>query len=183
MKIGVTFCQQLRLKMKGKDHQCISIILPLLGKPLSLTVTSTSGFRWGRRPRLVSRITISTQGGHMTGTMAHIITVYFARRQEWMSASMHHIVLRIALACAPNFPSRMEWADPFEVGLMMCNNIRSMKTNGRRSWNPLISKKRCYIALPRSPACAVKSRRSRRSGNNLQRRHILPERIGIMIIH
>ena len=96
---------------------------------------------------------------------------------------MHHIVPRIALACAPNVPSRMEWADPLEVGLMMCNIIKIMKTNGRRSWKPLIRKTRCYIALPRSPACAVKSRRSRISGNKLQMRNILPERIGILILY
>ena len=69
----------------------------------------------------------------MTGTMAHIVTVYFERSQECLSASMHHIVPRIALACVPNFPSRMEWEDPLEVGLMLYNSIRSLKTNGRRS--------------------------------------------------
>ena len=69
----------------------------------------------------------------MTGAMAHIVTVYFERSQECVSASMNHIVTRITLACAPNFPSRMEWEDPFEVGLMLYNSIRSLKTNGIRS--------------------------------------------------
>ena len=63
----------------------------------------------------------------MTGTMAHIVTVYFERRKECLSASTCHIVPRIVLACAPKFPSGMEWADPLEVVLMMCNIIRSLK--------------------------------------------------------
>ena len=82
---------------------------------------------------LVSRIPISPQGGHMTVTMANSVAVYFARRQERLSASMHCIVPRISLACAPSVPSRMEWEDPLEVGLMLCNSIRILKTNGRRS--------------------------------------------------
>ena len=69
----------------------------------------------------------------MTGTMAHIVTVYFARRQECLSASTCNIVPRIALACAPSVPPRMEWADSLEVGIMLCNIIRNLKTNGRRS--------------------------------------------------
>ena len=45
----------------------------------------------------------------MEGTMAHSVTAYFAIRKEFLSASMHRIVPRIVLACAPNVPSRMEW--------------------------------------------------------------------------
>ena len=63
----------------------------------------------------------------MTGTMAYIITVCFARRHELLSTSMHHIAPSIALACAPKVPSRTEWEDLLEVGIMLCNIIRSLK--------------------------------------------------------
>ena len=65
----------------------------------------------------------------MTGTMAHRATVYFSRRQEYLSASTCCTVPRIALACAPRVPSRMEWAGPMEVGIMLCNSMRNIKTN------------------------------------------------------
>ena len=41
---------------------------------------------------------------------------------------MHCIVPRIALAFAKkNVPSRIEWHDLLEVGLMLCNIIRILK--------------------------------------------------------
>ena len=69
----------------------------------------------------------------MAVTMPHSVIVYFARRQELLSESTCCTVPRIALACAPSVPSRMEWADPLEVGIMLCNIIISLKTSGRRS--------------------------------------------------
>ena len=68
----------------------------------------------------------------MAVTMPHSVIVYFARRQELLSASTCCTVPRISLACAPSVPSRMEWADPLEVGIIMYNIIINMKTNGRR---------------------------------------------------
>ena len=184
MNIGVTFYPPPRLNMKGKYQQCISRRLPLAGQPIYPTATNPWGFRGGRSPMLVSWALTSPQEGHMSGTMSHSVTVCFARRQEYLSANMHHIIPRIALEFAPKFPSRMEWEDLLEVGLMLCNSIRSLKTNVRRKWKPSISKTRCYIALPRNPARAVKSRRSRISGNKLLRRITsLPVRIGIPIPH
>ena len=96
--------------------------------------------------------------------MAHSVTVYFARKQECLSASMYRIVPSISLVCATNVPSRMELEDPLELGLMIYNSIRSIKTNGRRSWNPSRRKPRYYIALSRNPVFTVKSIRSRISG-------------------
>ena len=69
----------------------------------------------------------------MTGTMEHIVTVYLAIIREFLSPIMHYIVPMIAMACAPGVPSRMEWEDPLKVLLILCNSIRSLKTNGRRS--------------------------------------------------
>ena len=60
---------------------------------------------------------------------------------------------------------------------------KKSEKNGRRIWRPSRSRKRCYIELPRNLACAVKSRTSRISGQNLLRRLAsLPVRIGITII-
>ena len=63
----------------------------------------------------------------MTGTMVYIVTVCFTRRQECLNTSTFCIVPSIAMACTPDVPSRMGWEDLFEVELMMCNSIRSLK--------------------------------------------------------
>ena len=73
------------------------------------------------------------QKGQKSGTMVYRVTVCFARRKEFLSASNFYTVSRIALVCAPKFPSKMVWEDLWEVVLILCNSIRSLETNGRRS--------------------------------------------------
>ena len=58
----------------------------------------------------------------------------------------------------------MYWEDLWEVGLRLWNSNRSMKINGRNIWKLLRSKTRCFLASPRNPARAAKSRISIGSG-------------------
>ena len=125
MKIDMTFCPPLRLKMKVKRQQVISRRKLLPGKPLYPTEKNLQGLLVVIRPRLEYQITIRPQGGHTTGTMAHIVTVYFTRRQECPSASTCHIVLRIELECVPIILSRTEWVDPLGIGTTLCSSIRN----------------------------------------------------------
>ena len=130
---------------------------------------------------MVSYALTNPQEGRTTGTMVYSVAMWLARRQEFLNASTCCIVYRIVLARAPNVPSKMGWEDQLEVGLMMCNIIRCLKKNGRRIWKLSRGKTIFYIAFPRNPSCAVKSRRS---GQKLLRRLApLPVIIGIPIRH
>ena len=118
-------------KIKVKDESKIAVVLikkisSAREASLYLTYTITWGFLGRRRPRLVTCPLINIQR-RRTGTTVYIVIVCFARSQECLSTSTLLIVPRIALACAPTYPSEMEWEDLWEVVLMLWSSIRSLK--------------------------------------------------------
>ena len=96
------------------------------------------------------------QEGRTIGTMVYCITLWFAKSHECLNASTCCIVPNILIAGAPNVPSKMGWNYLLGVGLILCNSIRSLTTNERRSYNISRSKTRRYIALQRNTSRAVK---------------------------
>ena len=86
----------------------------------------------------------------MTVTMAHSVTVCFARRQECLSTSMYCIVTRVALVCAPNVLSRIEWEDLLEVRLVLCNSIRCLNKRKKELKSLKNQNKMIYIIAKKS---------------------------------
>ena len=54
-----------------------------------------------------------------TSTMVPSAIACFARMQDFLRESICHKVLRAAQVCVPTGPSRMEWEDLWEVGLIL----------------------------------------------------------------
>ena len=118
-KIGVTSCPQLRPKIIGKGQQPRSTILPLIEQPIYLTATSLPGFRVRTRQGLVSCAPKREPRKSGISTMVPRAIACFARSQECLSRSICRIVPRTVRACVPTGPSRMEWGDIWEVGLIL----------------------------------------------------------------